>query len=121
MTGSLSLAACAGVHTFKYRQSSLIAGGAPNNRAKFGSCMQLGPNVSALRTPVHGATGWGDFQRSAPVGGAANGMPLYETTPSARTPVTSPPVTAAVVTCAPAGLIASNAAVNIAGQIGRAS
>ena len=38
-------------------------------------CMQAGPGFTASRTPSHGATGCGACQRSAPTGGAANGMP----------------------------------------------
>src|SRR6185295_15089403 len=34
------------------------------------------PNLLALRTPFHFATGCGACQRSAPTGGAANGIPL---------------------------------------------
>jgi hypothetical protein len=40
------------------------------------------PNLSASRTPVHFATGCGAAHRNAPIGGAANGMPL-----NARMPV----------------------------------
>src|SRR6185503_5402339 len=39
--------------------------------------MQLGANALAARTPCHDAAGCGFFQRSAPVGGAANGIPLH--------------------------------------------
>src|SRR5436190_20796968 len=38
--------------------------------------MQLGENVSALRTPVQGAAAVGACQRSGPIGAAAKGMPL---------------------------------------------
>src|SRR5712691_1969731 len=38
--------------------------------------MQLGENASPFRTPVHEAGGIGACHRSAPTGGAANGMPL---------------------------------------------
>src|SRR5690348_7637325 len=51
----------------------------PNN----GRCMQRGPKRSALRTPVHAATGCGGFQRNAPIGGAAYGMPLNSSNPVA--------------------------------------
>src|SRR5262245_60830541 len=64
--------------------------------------MQLGANEVAARTPCQAAAGCGFFQRSAPVGGAANGMPLNAATPFAATPCTSPPVTLAVRTCAAA-------------------
>ena len=45
-------------------------------------CTHTGPNASALRTPSHGATGCGAFQRSGPTGGAPNGMPRNTRTPS---------------------------------------
>src|SRR5262245_41668247 len=64
--------------------------------------MQLGANAFAARTPCHDAAGCGFFQRSAPAGGAANGIPLNAATPFAATPCTSPPVTLAVETCAAA-------------------
>jgi hypothetical protein len=38
--------------------------------------MGLGPKESHLRTPDHGATGWGDLHRKLPTGGAAKGIPL---------------------------------------------
>ena len=43
--------------------------------SKIRPCMQCGPNSVALRTPSHGCTGCGAFQRSSPTGGAAKGMP----------------------------------------------
>src|SRR5689334_6698801 len=61
--------------------------------------MQLGANAFAARAPAHAATGCGFFQRSAPVGGAANGIPLNVPTPFTTAPCTSPPVTLAVDTC----------------------
>src|SRR6188508_384767 len=64
--------------------------------------MQLGANAFAARTPCQETTGCGFFQRNSPVGGAANGIPLNTTAPVAATPCTSPPVTLAVSTCAPA-------------------
>ena len=44
--------------------------------------MQTLPNLLASRTPSHFATGCGAAQRSAPTGGAANGMPLNARTPA---------------------------------------
>src|SRR5512139_919707 len=77
MTGRRSLADSAVVHTFRYRQSSLVGGGV----AAFGPpggppCVQRGPYSVAGRTPDQCATGCGARQRLLPVGGAANGMPL---------------------------------------------
>src|SRR5688572_9340887 len=43
--------------------------------------MQTLPNLLASRTQSHLATGSGGCQRSAPTGGAANGMPLNARTP----------------------------------------
>src|SRR5215472_5495565 len=55
--------------------------------------MQPGANEEACFTPVQDFTGCGDLQRNGPTGGAAKGMPLNETTPSAETPARCPPVT----------------------------
>jgi hypothetical protein len=52
--------------------------------------MQLAPNSTAWRTPVQRAAGCGGRHRSSPTGGAANGIPLYDTTRSANTPWSSP-------------------------------
>src|SRR5215467_10392836 len=54
--------------------------------------MQRGPNSAALRTPFHGATGFGAFHRKAPTGGAANGIPRKTRTPgeAVATPSTTP-------------------------------
>src|SRR5581483_10092837 len=93
MTGRRSLGVRAAVQTFRYRQSSLTFGGAPNMTAMEGSCMHPGPKVSARFTPDQLLTGWGARQRFSPVGGAAKGMPLKETTPPVATPWTLPPVT----------------------------
>src|SRR4249919_2080749 len=62
--------------------------------------MQPGANASAFFVPCQPSTGCGALHRRSPTGGAANGMPLNDTTPSCSTPATFPPVTAAVVTCA---------------------
>src|SRR5262245_32073215 len=95
MTGSDSLALFAGVQTLRYRQSSLTPSGALKIFAAAASCMQLRANEEACLTPVHGLTGCGAFQRSAPTGGAANGMPLNDEIPFVTTPATRPPVTSA--------------------------
>src|SRR5207244_2390349 len=70
------------VHTFKYRQSSLVGGaGAPPRPPPGAPCRHRGLNSSALRMPSHFATGCGGLQRRAPVGGAAKGMPLKAAIP----------------------------------------
>src|SRR5580698_9384183 len=102
MTGSRSFDVRAGDQTFRYRQSSFTLGGAPNMTAIEGSCMQPGAKVSACLTPDQLMTGCGARQRCSPVGGAANGIPLNETTLPTATPCTVPPVTFAVVICASA-------------------
>src|SRR5512139_3811900 len=83
--------------------ASLISVGMPIFAAVLVSCMHPGPKLSAFFTPVHLFTGCGAFQRSSPKGGAANGIPLKEATPSFTTPSSSPPVTFAVWICASAG------------------
>src|SRR5580700_6612693 len=97
MTGSLSRADAAGVHTFRYRQSSLTGAVLP---CEFGACMQACAKASAGFTPDQGRTGAGAFQRSAPTGGAANGMPLKIDRPFSAVPLISPPVTRARLICA---------------------
>src|SRR5690242_20573517 len=104
MTGSFAVVDVAGVHTFRYRQSSLTGAVLP---CEFGGCMQAFANASAFFTPDQGLTGAGAFQRRSPVGGAANGMPLKIERPLSATPLTVPPVTlssliADCVTCADA-------------------
>src|SRR4051794_12386661 len=84
-TGWRSRAVFAGVQTFRYKQSSLIAPCAMNSdvhglRVSTMFCMQLAENVSALRTPGHAAAGCGARQRRLPMGGAANGTPLNAVT-----------------------------------------
>src|SRR6187399_340624 len=98
MTGSFAVADVAGVHTFRYRQSSLTGAVLP---CEFGGCMQAFANASAFLTPGQGVTGAGAFQRRSPVGGAANGMPLKIVMSSCATPLTAPPVTLAclIVAC----------------------
>src|SRR5215831_12261422 len=99
MTGRLSPADFALVHTFRYRQSSLRAGSrggagatagagaaprsppraprpGPPRPKPAGPDVHGAPNASALRTPSHFAAGCGARHRFSPVGGAANGIPL---------------------------------------------
>src|SRR6478735_4138685 len=99
MTGVFALAALAGVHTFRYRQSSLTGAVLP---CVLGACMQAFAKASAFLVPDHDLTGAGAFQRRSPAGGAAKGMPLKIEMPPSATPLTSPPVTLAWVICASA-------------------
>src|SRR5271169_3115098 len=90
MTGKAPRGRSAGAQTLTQRQSS--SGGVPRGAASLGngSCMQSWPYWSATRTPFQGAAACGERQRRSPVGGAAYGTPLYETTPSDTTPATRP-------------------------------
>src|SRR6185295_12801955 len=106
MTGILSLADFAGVHTFRYRQSSLTGAVLPCER---GGCMQAFAKASAFLTPDQGLTGAGDFQRRSPTGGAAKGMPLNIEMPFSVVPLTAPPVTLASVMSASAALMGNRA------------
>src|SRR5206468_6083831 len=92
ITGRRSDGDGAAVQTFRYRQSSLAAGESGRSTDTFRrpmpfGCTQTSPNVSALRTPVHFATGCGARHRNAPTGGAANGTPLNTRTPGAAADV----------------------------------
>ena len=60
-----------------------MLGGDCMNWSIAASCMQLGAKSLAIFTPCHAMTGCGFFQRSSPVGGAANGMPLNDAMPLA--------------------------------------
>ena len=71
MTGRGFAGAGSGVHTLRYRQSSLSLAPAWID-ASWAHGLE---NVSACSTPCHGVTGAGGRQRSGPIGGAANGMP----------------------------------------------
>src|SRR5205823_7358441 len=53
-------------------------------------CRHTSPKVSALRTPLHFATGCGGFHRRSPTGGAANGIPLKTRTPRLVVPEINP-------------------------------
>src|SRR5437588_2743879 len=81
-TGLFSVDEFAPVHTFRYKQSSLIGSLGIKNSALHmlkgagDACIGLGPNVSHFFTPVHGAASCGAFHLSSPTGGAAKGTPL---------------------------------------------
>src|SRR6186713_1103126 len=114
MTGSLSPAVLAGVHTLRLRQSSEMAGESgmsvawltPIGRVGAGGWTQVLPHLVPSSTPLHGCAGCASRKRSAPTGAAANGMPLNTLTPGAASaPRTEP---SAVVTVVPsAGACAS--------------
>src|ERR1700733_11654897 len=82
MTGIFSPPFRIFVHTFRYRQSSLITLDGIRNSAVYLSngtgsrCMAFARNVSHLRTPPQVRTGSGALHRKGPTGGAAKGMPL---------------------------------------------
>src|SRR5450432_2013091 len=82
MTGLFSVGDFAPVHTFKYKQSSLMGSSGIRNsllhmlKGTGLSCTGLAPKASHLRTASHGFTGCGFCQRKCPTGGAANGTPL---------------------------------------------
>src|SRR5215470_9289156 len=81
----------AGRYTFRNRQSSDVLA-CPNGDADCGQC---GANEVAGRIPDQCAAGCGGAQRSAPVGGAAYGMPRNSSAAPAALPRTGPvPVTA---------------------------
>ncbi len=104
ITGFLSFAFFAPVHTFRYKQSSLIGSlgirySADHGPNGFGApCMGLAPNASHFFIPFHGVTDCGSFQRKLPTGGAANGMPLKTCTspPVFTVPAIRPPSTLTV-------------------------
>src|SRR6187455_3467886 len=115
MTGSLSPAVLAGVHTLRLRQSSDIGGESgmsvawltPIARVGAGGWMQVLPHLVPSSTPLHGCGACASRKRSAPTGAAANGMPLNTVTPSAAVaPRTEPRAVRTVVPsdgpCAPA-------------------
>ena len=72
-------AASTGAQTLRKRQSSSTPLASARNPGRGDSsataCGVPGPKASAGRTPVHGVTGSGGRQRSAPTGGAAYGTP----------------------------------------------
>src|SRR4051812_37363020 len=96
----------AGAYTFRYKQSSLVDG-EPNGDAP---CAQCGASSVASRSAVNAAGATGGFQRSAPTGGAAYGMPRKLRMVAVALPRTGPAV---VITRGPAG--AASAARGAAG------
>src|SRR6185436_3046374 len=87
ITGRRSLARAAPVQRLRYRQSSLVAGESGMSTDTFRrptpfGWMQTLPKRSPGRTPSHFAGGCVGFHRSAPTGGAPNGMPRNTRTPS---------------------------------------
>lgn len=78
-----------GAQIFRYRQSSLTAGGrSPGIDTP--ACMQAGANERASRIPGHGVAGCGSRQRRGPRGGAAKGIPRYTRTRPSTSPCTRP-------------------------------
>src|SRR6478752_5269334 len=81
-TGLFSPDDVAPVHTFRYKQSSLIGSLGIRNSALHmlkgagDACIGLGPKASHFFTPVQGVAGCGAFHLSSPTGGAAKGIPL---------------------------------------------
>ena len=71
MTGRRSLGVAAAVHTFRYRQSSLIGAESPLH-----GCTHAGAKTFALRVPLHATRDCGAFHLKVPSGGAANGTPI---------------------------------------------
>src|SRR5215467_14606522 len=98
MTGSLSPALAAGVHTLRLRQSSDIGGESgmsvawltPIGRVGAGGWMQVLPHLVPSRIPVHGCGGCASRKRKLPTGAAANGMPRNSDTPGVAVPRTAP-------------------------------
>src|SRR5437879_1948937 len=92
-TGRLDPSA-AGVHTFRYRQSSSWVSVAvkPGTLASapivgWGAAL---PSLVASRTPLHGSGASGGWKRSLPTGGRAYGMPLNERIPLLSLPPSVP-------------------------------
>src|SRR3954452_12238958 len=84
-TGSLR-STLRGVQTLRYRQSSFQLAGDPG-RQKTAACTHSLPGLVAARTPDHGETGCGGFQRS---GAASYGMPWNSRCAPCATPRTAP-------------------------------
>src|SRR5215813_10867717 len=92
MTGNPT-AAGSGVHTLSVNQSvgSCRSGGAADGAGRpRAACGGGGPNTSASRTPSHAEAGRGAWKRSAPTGGAANGIPRNTATAFSTRPRTEP-------------------------------
>ncbi len=93
MTACFPLGGHSGAQTLRKRQSSL-----PLDAASVFQLASIWAHVApyspASRTPCHGSTGAGGFQRRSPTGGAANGMPLNTAPLCWARPRIWPPVTA---------------------------
>src|SRR6478672_7481782 len=89
----------AGVHTFRYKLSSLeCAALLPSMRAiGVSAWADSEPKRVASRTPSQPASRTGGRNRRAPTGGAANGMPRNTRIPSRSIPSTFPLRVAAIV------------------------
>ena len=92
-TGIFSSIVCEGVHTFRYRQSSLNLSVPKIISGKGLYWIGFGPKSMAERTPAHSTAGCGAFHRSLPTGGCAYGMPLNIFTPERSTPSSTPSFT----------------------------
>src|SRR5262249_9154199 len=75
-------------------------------------CGHAGPNAVASRTFGQVGVGCGGFQRSAPIGGAAYGIPRNTASVPSRVPRTQPPV----VITASAGQVAGRGPVGCGGK-----
>src|SRR5689334_16333479 len=92
MTGN-PVAAGSGVQTLSVNQSvgsCRTGGGAAVAGRPRVACGGGGPNRSASRTPSQPSAGRGAWKRSAPTGGAANGMPRKTATSCSTRPRTEP-------------------------------
>src|SRR6187431_2278181 len=76
-TGSPVVLRLAGVHTFRYKQSSLTPLDLESISPKTIVCTGLGPNVFVFNTSFQLSTGCGAFHRRSPTGGFAKGIPRY--------------------------------------------
>ena len=112
-TGRCSSIVFAGVHTLRYRQSSLIFLVPKFMSPKIFSCIGFGPYSLAWRTPCHFSTGCGAFQRRLPTGGAAKGMPLNVFTPDSFMPSSVPSATFTLVGCCANNTPVSNVSINV--------
>src|ERR1051325_802741 len=86
MTGSGALGAGFGVHTLRYRQSSVSLSGPWIHWG----CAHSLLKSRAASTSVQGVTAAGGFHRSSPTGGFAYGMPRNRRVPPTTSPCTLP-------------------------------
>src|SRR6185369_12001500 len=92
MTGN-PVVAGSGVQTLSVNQSvgsCRAGGGAAVAGRPSVACGGGGPNTSASRTPSQPGAGRGAWKRSAPTGGAANGIPRKTATSCSTRPRTEP-------------------------------